>query len=1507
MKLKLSYRRSTGQGTDVVVTTDAAVAIGDIARELLDADPILTERERFGGRLTLRVEAPRGGTPVVLPPERTIGESAIASGCIVSIVEVAAPRTGDGPVATAATLRVVGGPDVGRSFSLPVGASVIGRDASADVVLSDSLVSKRHARIDVGGTVEIVDLNSANGVLIDGLHAPRVTLSSDQSVQIGDSWITVTLLDAGAPPVSNGMVGGAEPFHRSPKVELRYLERRHPRPQIPNQPAPPAFAWIMLIAPVAMGVAMFVITGRALSLLFIAMAPLMMMGNYFNNRGRTRRQLRNDVAKFDAQLLGLEETLTREIPREIAVRRAEAPSVGEIHQAALDRGPMLWTRRPEHWSFLSIRLGSAALPSRNTLALAPDIDEGMPEHAQRLRDLEERFATIADVPLIESGPLIGALGVVGDQHGPDALRGLLLQLVGLHSPAELVVVAFTSPAERAELDWLRWLPHTSSPQSPLDGVHLADTQPRIAEVVAKLEGVVASRLGRRSEDPPSPLGPLSDELGASGIAGRLGAGQLEPGPPRPVIVVVVTQDAPIDRARLVQLGDRAAEVGILPIWLASEATAIPANCRTFLDVSSGLAAASAHFVRHGSVVSPVATEGVGRDQAEQFARALAPLVDSGAVIADATDLPQEVPLLSLLGGDLVESGAAVAERWRQNFSVHDRSAPPQPRNRAGSLRALVGQMGVDAMHLDLRSQGPHALVGGTTGAGKSEFLQAWVLGMAAEYSPDRVTFLFIDYKGGAAFAECVRLPHCVGLVTDLSPHLVRRALTSLRAELRHREHLLNSRKAKDLLELERRGDPDAPPALVLVIDEFAALSKEVPDFVEGVVDIAQRGRSLGIHLIMATQRPAGVIKDNIRANTNLRIALRMADESDSSDVIGTAVAAGFDPGIPGRAIAKSGPGRLTPFQSAYAGGHSGAEIARPSGVQVHELRFGTEEPWSRPDDEKQPMAGDLGPTDQVRLVEAIIDGAREAAVPAPRRPWLEELSSAYDLALLGPRTDTELILGVADLPELQAQQTVVFKPDSDGNLAVYGTSGTGKSVLLRTLAIGAGITPRGGPVHVYALDFAAGGLRQLEPLPHVGAVVAGDDHERVVRLLRTLQGIVAERAQTFPEVNAGTIVDYRRLANRPDEPRILLILDNLPAFRDAYEVVGPRAQWYAVLQQLISEGRQLGVHVVFTADRHASVPGSIAASVPRRVVLRLADENGYRMLGVAGDVLEGAPPGRAVIDGVEVQIPVIGGSGDVADQSRAIAELARSMARQNRVPAPPIRALPTEVSLSELPVEVGGLPVLGLSDETLEPIGFDATGGFIVGGGPGSGRSNALLTLARSLRRWRPELVMVYLGGRRSIIPSLLDWEVVATTPADIAEAAKQLTAQLRTGKRKKQLAIIIEGVSDLVSTPADAPLVELLRLTKSSEHLVIGDSESATWGSIFPLYGELKSARKGILLQPDWVEGEALLRTPFPRMQRSEFPVGRGMLVGGGRAVRVQVALAGGDPSPLPSADAAS
>ena len=219
----------------------------------------------------------------------------------------------------------------------------------------------------------------------------------------------------------------------------------------------------------------------------------------------------------------------------------------------------------------------------------------------------------------------------------------------------------------------------------------------------------------------------------------------------------------------------------------------------------------AGFVREGSAVEPLDAEAMTADEALQLARALAPVRDAGAPVDDASDLPQNVPLLSLVGAALATSAAAVVDRWRESNSILSGPFATAPRLRSGTLRAVVGQTASEPITLDLRTHGPHALVGGTTGSGESELLQSWILSLAVAYSPERVTFLLVDYKGGSAFRDCSELPHTVGLVTDLTPHLVRRTLTSLRAELGYRERYLAGKRAKDLVELEKMGDPTAPP------------------------------------------------------------------------------------------------------------------------------------------------------------------------------------------------------------------------------------------------------------------------------------------------------------------------------------------------------------------------------------------------------------------------------------------------------------------------------------------------------------------------------------------------------------------------------------------------------------------------------------------------------------------------------------------------------------------------
>ena len=239
-----------------------------------------------------------------------------------------------------------------------------------------------------------------------------------------------------------------------------------------------------------------------------------------------------------------------------------------------------------------------------------------------------------------------------------------------------------------------------------------------------------------------------------------------------------------------------------------------------------------------------------------------------------------------------------------------------------TTKAVIGEDAEGHFWLDVRADGPHALVAGTTGSGKSELLQTLIASLCVGNTPDSMTFVLVDYKGGAAFKDCARLPHTVGMVTDLDGHLTSRALESLGAELRRREHQLAGADAKDIEDYVAAMQPgDEPmPRLMIIIDEFAALVSELPDFVTGLVDIARRGRSLGVHLVLATQRPAGVVSAEIKSNTNLRIALRVTDENDSQDVIEASNSAYIPPSIPGRAYARLGHASLRQFQSSRVGG-----------------------------------------------------------------------------------------------------------------------------------------------------------------------------------------------------------------------------------------------------------------------------------------------------------------------------------------------------------------------------------------------------------------------------------------------------------------------------------------------------------------------------------------------------------------------------------------------------------
>lgn len=1478
MQAKFILCRPDGSRAQVAITADASASVADLADALLLKDPDRRERPAAGS-LTLKVESAAyddSSPGRVLDPARSLIDSGLRSGSMISIAAAKAVPRRRRHGRAVAVLRVLEGPDTGSDFPLTVGNSTIGTAANNDVTLTDRGVVDIHAALTVGESIEIVNLTGPSGVRVSGHPVQRAQLGANDVVHLAGTAMTVLHTVRPGNTQSDSI---AIEFNRSPRVVSRFELQKFEAPKPPALPEPARFPVISMLAPLVMGVVLFAVTRSMLAVLFIALSPLLMLGMYVDTTLQARKKYRQDCGRFAESLSALADDLTARQKVERAVRLAEAPALDQVVKAAHRLEPLLWTHRPEHSGFLTVRLGLGDAPSRCRIQL-PDGGSTEARFVGQLSALRREFETVKDVPIVADLRECGALGISGSRGVVDGVaRGIIMQLVGLHSPVDLTLTAFSSHQSRASWEWLEWLPHTGSVHSPLSGNHLTDSMNGGQALLSRLEDLVKARTqGISSSGEP--------DFGA--IDGDIHQGASTP-VMIPAVVVLVEDSAPIDRSRLTRLAEHGAAVGVHVVWVANHVSGLPAACRTFVMIDNESEGATVGQVRHGQHIFPVTADNIAAADARQVALLMAPLVDAGAAVADVTDLPRSVSYLTLAGARVATDPNAVAQEWATNDPIRVGNRTGASAAQPGTLRALVGSTGAQPFHLDLREHGPHALVGGTTGSGKSEFLQSWIMGMAAAHSPDRVNFLLVDYKGGTAFADCVELPHTVGLVTDLSPHLVRRALTSLGAEIRRREELLNRKRAKDLISLEQAGDPETPPSLVIIVDEFAALATEMPEFVDGVIDVAQRGRSLGLHLVLATQRPAGVIRGNLKANTNLRIALRLNDIEDSVDVIDDPLAAQFPPEIPGRAVARTGPGRLTTFQAAYVGGRTGDQPEQTT-IDVTEFVFGRSRPWREPRLAAETRQSS-GPTDIARTVTAIRAATQQLRIAPPRRPWLPPLQPVYALEELPASPGgVSLTFGVSDIPSRQAQPLVEFSPDDEGNIAVIGTGGSGKSTALRSLAISAALGPALGPAHIYGLDFASGSLRMLEPLPNVAAVAVADDEERIGRILRRIRDLLDDRSRRFSAVSASTLTEYRQLADA-DEPRILLILDGIGPFRDKYETFSSTSL-FGILNQIASDGRAFGIHLILSADRPSAIPPSLASSIQRRLILRLASEEDYAVAGIPADILSvTSPQGRGVLTGSEVQVAVLGGDPNVAVQDRAIGTLADKMKRQGFTPPAPVETLSEHIDLDALPVSTADhRPVIGIEDASLQPIGIPQSGLFTVAGAHGGGRSTALLTLAHAVRRQHPDVQTVHLAPGHSSIARQPVWTTSASGNDAVSQLARQMLAEAPHGHTPHGLLIVIEDVGNFTGTAAEAELAQLVK-TLGDSALIVGESESSTWGQAWQLAPLFKAARRGLLLWPREGESDSLFSTSIGAVRRGHFPPGRGLLIERGRGVWVQVA----------------
>ena len=1482
MKIKLTLRGRGHSDNDLLVTTDSTATVGDVAAALASSGPSKSAGTLASpDSLTLRVLDPADGRIAsVLPSSAFVTETGLQSGSLVDIVSTKDAITAGG---VAGELRVVDGNDRGMCVPLYFGGTTVGRAPSCTVMLNDRRVSKTHARITVGSCIEIHDLNSANGVLVGNHRVQHATVTPGDVILLGDTQIQLVQTKMPESTGESTDIG----FIRSPQVIPHTSARTVKLPEAPTRPKPSRFPIIGLIAPLIMGVSMFLMTRQLTSLLFVVLSPVIMLGSWWDQRRQAKTEFAEAMGRFEDALRITHQDLEESRREDVESRHAQYPPIDQVIAGALRRDGSLWMRRPEHPEFLKFRLGQGTDVARVTIEGA-DQRSGLPEAIARVRALADEYSRVTHVPLVADLRSSGGLGLCGPADILRQARGAIAaQLAAQYSPAEVIVTCLTSTERVDGWEWMKWLPHSSSPHSPFgSGIHLASDSASGKVVLSQLEGLLEAR----SKGDPSEVCDRGPHVSSAPKEEASGEDSTKEYPnPIPAVVVFV-DDVLVDRARLNRIAELGPDRGIYVVWMAPTFAELPAACRSFIAFNG--AQASIGDVRASRALQDVSVDRVSDEELACLGRALSPLFDAGVPVDDDSDLPGSISYVDLTGQELADDPNALIERWRASHSIIDRS-PGRPHKKipAVPLAAIVGQGASEPMQLDLRLHGPHALVGGTTGAGKSEFLQAWVLGMAQSVSPDRLTFLFVDYKGGSAFEQCTELPHTVGLVTDLSPYLVRRALTSLRAELRYRERLLSEKRAKDLVTLEKSGDPDCPPSLVIVVDEFAALVNEVPEFIDGVVDVAQRGRSLGLHLILATQRPAGVIKDNLRANTNLRVALRMADTDDSQDVLGDHMAAHFPQNTPGRAAAKTGPGRISVFQSAYPGART-TEGLKTTQVDIEALGFGMPQPWKTPE---PPKPRDDVPTDISRVVGTIRAAAEKAQIRPPRKPWLPELAQTYNLAHLPQRSDDKIVLGVLDDPEEQTQEVEYFRPDQDGHIAYYGASGSGKTTALRSLAIAASITPRSGPVNVYALDFAGGGLDMLKKLPNVGDVIIGDDDERIAKLITMLGDIVEERSVSYKAINANHLTSYRELSGQKDEPRYLVLIDGIAAFAETYQLTGRYAAIWSRFQQVLSDGREVGVHFAVSADRPQAIPNSIAASFQRKVVLRLTDEDAYLYFNLPRDVLSASSaPGRAMQVGNPnlLQLPILGTNVTDFAQAREIESLAGTRYMRQRTRPAPIRSLPLDIPAREVDLTVDGRPVIGVEAGSLAPMPLRPAGTVAITGPAQSGRTNTVRWLARSVHRAFPNAVMLHASARRSLVAREPLW-------AETAQGADKIASMLikhahlfeeEAPDNTPGVVLFVEGIGEFSFSACDQQLQDAIASSKANGHLVVAEADVSGWSFGGSLASGVRSGRTGIVLCPSPGEGENAVGVAVPGVSGREAVPGRGYFVQSGKQWKVQV-----------------
>ncbi|MER6713599.1 type VII secretion protein EccCa [Streptomyces sp. NPDC000877] len=1172
--------------------------------------------------------------------------------------------------------------------------------------------------------------------------------------------------------------------------------------------------------------------------------------------------------------------------------------------ALVAEGSRVWERRPGDEDFAQVRIGLGAQALASAL-VAPEtapVTQLEPLTAGAMQRFLAVHSTLDDLPMAVSLRAFYHVTISGDpQSVRSSVRAMTGSLAALHSPEDLLIVVAAGREALPHWEWAKWLPHVQAPGA-VDG---AGSRRLINSDSRELENLLAARLTGRPRFHPN-AAPLPEEPHIVVVLDGLSL------PPDSVLAnpeglqgVTVLEVVP---------GDLTTGGGELSIVVQPEA----------LHLESG----------HG-VVYEGTPDVLSYESAEALARQLAPLR-----MASGGD--DDEPLLANLEfTDLLNLGDAASIDTQRTW---------RPRSLAERLRVPIG-VGEDGrpVMLDLKEaaqegMGPHGLCVGATGSGKSELLRTLVLGLAVTHSSETLNFVLADFKGGATFAGMARMPHVAAVITNLADDLtlVDRMGDSIRGELNRRQEMLrdagNYANIHDYEKARAAGAALQPiPSLVLVIDEFSELLTAKPDFIEMFVQIGRIGRSLGVHLLLASQRLEEGRLRGLETYLSYRVGLRTFSAAESRAAIGVPDAYEL-PNVPGSGLLKFGTGEMVRFKAAYVSGvyRSGTQRATLGGgplpVDRRPVLFtAAEVPVQYVAVPQQRSFASDGPEIDDALADTVLDvivRRLEARGPAAHQVWLPPLDSPPPLDGLLPGLTAvqgrgltqpgyegagRLIVpaGLVDKPYEQRRDPLwVDFSGAAGHMQIIGGPQSGKSTLLRTLISAFALTHTPYEVQFYGLDFGGGGMAAVAGLPHVGGVASRLDPERVRRTVAEVYGVLTRREEYFRSAGIASIADFRARRARgeisvTDQPwgDVFLVIDGWGNFRAEYEAMDQ------VIHDIAARGLGYGVHLILTASRSMEVRANLKDHLMNRLELRLGDTMDSELdRKVAANVPAGVPGRGQAPQKLHFMaaVPRIDGLTSDTDLADATAALATEVARHWQAPgAPEVRLLPREFSADQLPPG-DRFPRRGvafaLDEDNLEPVfvDFEQDPFFLVFGESESGKSNLLRLLIKQVtqRYSGDEAKLFVVDNRRSLLDVTPSSHLAEYIPmsnsmdhhmAALADLMKRrtptadVTAQQlrdRSWWRGPTVYVVIDDY-DLVATSSGNPLAGLTELLPFARDVgvrfIIARSTAGAGRASYEAFMQRvkELGAQGVVLAGDPGEGD-LLGGVRPR----PMPAGRGVFV---------------------------